>query len=333
LTDRDRRSVKTNDINNLKFFENRASHRDIGSGLQFGNSAREIPIFKNPKYESKNEYYQKNPLKEEKIKPRNSRKSLPRNLRNTLQSNNNVQRHSSRPSSSLHRLNHLLSKKNEFNNKKDIEEKESVKVTQWLPLNPDTPEISLNSQLFKREISHTLVKNMEDSDITNSKIMKLFDHVNLIHEIFYRYSHEINKILFWLQTIKQIFDFLYESKICKAVLIFGCFLLIKAKIRIKFLYNSLVKRKNKYKMIRFDEFLESSKYEEILIKFRKLASMVSQMEKNLANEERFLYFIKSYKLEKVLKGKINDVEYQRVMNSQLIGIINDKVTRSSNKNE
>ena len=213
------------------------------------------------------------------------------------------------------------------------QEKETRSLAQWLPLNPETPDISLNSQLFNGEISRTSVKNMDDSEITNSKIMKLFDHVNLVHEVFYRYSHEINKILFWMQTIKQIFDFLFESKICKAVLIFGCFLLIKAKIRIKFLYNSLVKRKNKYKMIRFDEFLESSKYEEVLVKFRNLASMVSHMEKSLAREERFLYFIKLYKLEKVLKGKINDEEYQRVMNSQLIGIINDKVMRSPKKNE
>ena len=174
---------------------------------------------------------------------------------------------------------------------------------------------------------------MEDSEITNSKVMKLFDRQNLVHEVFYRYSHEINKILFWLQTIRQIFDFLYESKICKAILIFGCFLLIKAKIRVKFLYSSLIKRKNKYKMIRFNEFLESCKYEEILVKFRQLATNITTMESSLANEERFLYFIKQYKLEKVLKGKISDEEYQRVMNSQLSGIINDKVSRTSNKNE
>ena len=158
-----------------------------------------------------------------------------------------------------------------------------------MPLNPSTPEMSLDSHLFKREISHTSVKNMNDSEITNSKIMKIFDKCNLVHEIFYRYCHEINKILFWLQTIQQIFDFLFKAKICKAVLIFGCFLLIKAKIRVKFLYSSLVKRKNKYKMIRFNEFLESSKYEETLIKFRALATNISIMEARLAGEERFLY--------------------------------------------
>ena len=163
--------------------------------------------------------------------------------------------------------------------------------------------------------------------------MKLFDEQNLIYEIFYRYCHEMNKILFWLQTIKQIFDFLYKEKICKAVLIFGCFLLIKAKIRIKFLYSSLVKRKNKYKMIRYNEFLESSKYEETLVKFKILANNISKMEKIIMHEERFTYFIKLYKLEKVLKGRINDEEYQRVLNSQLQGIINDKVAKNSKKIE
>ena len=200
-------------------------------------------------------------------------------------------------------------------------------------MNAETPDTSVTSNLFKKEVSHTLVNtNMEDSEITNSKVMKLFNNQSLVFEIYYRYCHEVNKIMFWLKTIRQIFNFLYESKICKAVLIFGCFLLIKSKIRVKFMYNSLIKRKNKYKLIRFDEFLESKKYEETLIRFRTLASHIASMENSLANEQRFLYFIKLYKLEKVLKGKINDEEYTRVMNSQLIGIIKDKVVRSSNKN-
>lgn len=200
-------------------------------------------------------------------------------------------------------------------------------MSEWLAQDSG---LSFRSGLFEQELSQT--RELEDSDVTSSKVMNLLDRGNLVQEICYRYCHEVNKVLFWLRTIRSIFDFLHASKICKAFLVFGCCLLIKAKIRVKFMYSSLVKRKNKYKLTRFREFLESPDYEQVLARFKILADHIFRMEAALLGQRRFLYFIKLYKLEKVLKGDINDKEYQRVMGSQLKGIIHDKLAQNSIKN-
>lgn len=166
-----------------------------------------------------------------------------------------------------------------------------------------------------------------ESNITNSKMMALFSKNLLIQEIFFRYSHEMNKVLFWLNTVRQIFDYLFQNKICKAFVVFGCFILVKAKYRCKSFVQSLVRRENKYKLTRFCEFLESSKYEATIAKFKMILGYVRTMEANIKKNKRFNFFIKYYHLEEIFSGKISESEFQKIISLQLTGIISEKIRR------
>lgn len=178
--------------------------------------------------------------------------------------------------------------------------------------------------LFEKKISLISDKTIDNSSLTNSKFLQLFDPENLIFEIFFRYSHEVNKILFWLNTVRQIFNYLFKNKMCKSLVVFGVLILQKAKARTKFLYKGLVRRENKYQMIRFKEFLESKKYEEILVKLKVLNNQCGAMEKQLKQSSRLSFFVKKYQLDRVMRGEIGDKEYQKVMTSQLQGLLMEK---------
>lgn len=162
-------------------------------------------------------------------------------------------------------------------------------------------------------------------------MMTLFDQSCLIQEVFFRYSHETNKILFWLNTVRQIFDFLFRKKICKAMLVFGCLILMKAKSRCKLLIQSLVRRENKYKLGRFCEFLESPKYEAAIAKFKLLLSHTRTMEASVRKVKRFFFFIKYYHLDEILGGSLSDSEFQKIVGSQLLGTIKERLKKTSAK--
>lgn len=239
-----------------------------------------------------------------------------------------------RPDHSKARQHALFNPQNEYFSKPRAHSRRSGDSRRSLPRNyrdrgPKPGAAGTDWGLFEKAVSRT--HEMDQSDVTSSKVMRLLDPGNLVREIYFRYCHEANKVLFWLRTIRRIFDWLYASQISKAFLVFGCLLLIKAKIRTKFVYTGLLKRRNKYKLIRFDEFVESPQYEQALARFRALAGHVSRMESALAGENRFLYFVKLYQLEKVLKGDISDHEYHRVMDGQLTGIIRDKLARHARR--
>ena len=159
--------------------------------------------------------------------------------------------------------------------------------------------------------------------------MQLLDPENLVNEIFYRYCHELNKITFWLSNVRQTFNYLFRNKVCKAIIIFGCLILVKAKIRATFLYNSLAKRENKYKLTRFEEFLNSRHYERTLGYFKRLRTQCRDMENEIRLSDRLMFFVRKYKLEEVVKGKISDEKYQKVMTSQLVGLIREKFNSRS----
>ena len=184
--------------------------------------------------------------------------------------------------------------------------------------------------LFEKRESGVSQETTES--LTTSKIMQMLDSENLINEIFFRYCHEINKITFWLSNVRQTFNYLFRHKVSKAVIIFGCLILVKAKIRASFLYNSLAKRENKYKLARFEEFLNSRHYERTLGFFKRLRTQCTDMENEIRLSDRLMFFVKKYKLEEVLKGKISDEKYQKVMSSQLLGLIKEKFgSRSRNR--
>ena len=159
-------------------------------------------------------------------------------------------------------------------------------------------------------------------------IMNLGDPHSANQEVFFRYCHEANKVLFLLRCVRRIFDFLHANKIYKSIMIFGCFLLIKAKFRVQYLLSSLVRRENKYKQLRFKQFLRSEQYEQIVIQFQKLKKHCSVMENRLKGSHRFRFFIIEYKLNKILNGRITDREYHQIMTSQLVGLIKEKILGS-----
>lgn len=181
--------------------------------------------------------------------------------------------------------------------------------------------------LFEKKDSRVSDRTNE-SQISRSQIMALLDNRGLIQEVFFRYSHELNKVIFWLDTARQIFDYLHQNKICKAMLVFACLNLIKAKSRCKLLIQSLVTRENRYKLGRFAEFLESPKHEAIILKFRGALAMARKMEKTLRGIRRFFFFIKYYHLEEIFQGNITDSEYQKIISSQLLGMIKEKIKKS-----
>ena len=157
--------------------------------------------------------------------------------------------------------------------------------------------------------------------------MNLFDKQSVIEEIFFRYSHEVNKIIFWLGTVRQIFNYLHQNKICKALLIFACLILERAKSRNKLLIQSLIQRENKYNLTRFPEFLESKKYELAIARLKTSLRQVRVMERSLQKIRRFHFFIKYYHLEKISKGGISNKEFQKIINSQLLGMIKEKLRK------
>lgn len=181
--------------------------------------------------------------------------------------------------------------------------------------------------LFEKKDSRVSERTNE-SQISRSQLMSLLDKRGLVQEIFFRYSHEFNKVIFWLDTARQIFDYLHQHKICKAMLVFACLNLVKAKSRCKLMIQSLVRRENKYKLARFVEFLESPKHEAIIAKFRSALGMARKMEKTLRNIRRFYFFIKYYHLEEIFQGNISDAEYQKIMSKQLLGMIREKIKKS-----
>ena len=161
--------------------------------------------------------------------------------------------------------------------------------------------------------------------------MKYLDSSSSSKEIFFFYSHELNKILFCLKTVRQIFNFLHQNKICKTMLIFACSILIKAKTDAKKLFQSLIKRENKFKLPRFSEFLESGYYESILTKFKKVTNQARKMISKISDVRRFIFFIQLHKLESIFSQPRRDSEFQKIINSKLIQIIKEKLKKANKK--
>ena len=115
------------------------------------------------------------------------------------------------------------------------------------------------------------------------------------------------------------------------MLVFACLILIKAKSRAKFMIQGLVQRENKYKVVRFAEFVESPKYEAVITKFKKALNQIRKMESSLKKVKRFYFFIKYYHLEEIFKGSISDSEFQRIISSQLLGTIKEKMKKNRRK--
>ena len=169
--------------------------------------------------------------------------------------------------------------------------------------------------------------------MTIQNIILYFDKSFLSQEIYYIYSHEVNKILFCLNTVKKIFDFLFKNKISKALLIFGFLILKTTKIKSKSLFQNLLNRKNQFKLPRFSEFLESSNYENILRTFKNVTNKCRTMERAIQKIKRFHFFITSYELEVIFTHEILNREFKQIMNSQIYNVISEQLKLRKLKKE
>ena len=110
--------MNINNIVHFKEYENRMSHKDAKNLNNFGGSSRNIQNLNaspNRFYLPENEYFQRESHKQKMGHSRNAtRRSLPRNIGNALSFPLKDQvRHSSRPSSSLQKMEDFLSKSRE----------------------------------------------------------------------------------------------------------------------------------------------------------------------------------------------------------------------------
>lgn len=183
--------------------------------------------------------------------------------------------------------------------------------------------MTINEFLFE-QIDSQKIDHSNESLLTTSNIMRYLDTSSISKEIFYFYSHELNKILFCLKTVRQIFNYLHQNKMCKIMLIFACYILMKAKTEAKKLFQSLVKRKNKFKLPRFSEFLESSSFDLILSKFKKVTNQARKMISKISDVRRFIFFIQTHRLELIFSKPLKDSDFQKILNSRLLQIITEK---------
>lgn len=192
---------------------------------------------------------------------------------------------------------------------------------------------SLQKNLMKEieEISQEKIK-LDQPTKQDSFSNIMMNHLNsneIISEIFYRYNHEANKIIFWLKTVKFIMRYLIEVKISKSIFIFATFILIKSIIRCKFLIYNLKMKTNKYNQIKFEEFVESDKYEQSIKNFEDLLHQAKSIKKFFKTSSKFSFYLHKFKLESIIQGKIYEKEFSSILTSQLIGIIKEKVINAS----
>jgi hypothetical protein len=180
---------------------------------------------------------------------------------------------------------------------------------------------SSNDLIFERVESC----NSNESKMKIQNIILYFDRTFLAKEIFYIYSHEINKMIFSLKTVQEIFNFLFKNKISKALLIFGFLILKQTKIKSKKFLENLINRNNQFKLPRFSEFLESSNYENILRKFKNVTNQCRKMEHSIKKTRKFNFFIKSYELEVIFTHEILHLEFKKIINSQIYNVISDQL--------
>lgn len=194
--------------------------------------------------------------------------------------------------------------------------------------------MNLNSeydQIFER-VQSEKIHSSNESVMTNSNILSYLDSSLLSQEIFFRYSHEANKIFFCLETIRKTCDFLHKNQISKSLLFFICIFLVKTKHICKSLVKSLVNRENIFKINRFNVFLKSHQYEKIIWKLKKVLNKVRIMEKKLKSTHRFSYFMQDYKLNKYFGIDYKETEYKKMINVQLLYIIREKIFAKQKKN-
>lgn len=189
-------------------------------------------------------------------------------------------------------------------------------------------------EFSKESSSSQISKQTLNQDINNSlyfinQVVGLLDPKSQAEEIHFRYSHDLNKLFYSLKTIRRCFTYLHQFKINKAVMVFGCLLLTRMKSQVNEMEESFLKKENKYRYFRFKEFCQSYWYTSILRQLRRIRDLCTSMENAIRLSYRFVCFVKQYNLDKILKSGVSEEEFERIMGSQLRGLIEEKILQTS----
>lgn len=128
------------------------------------------------------------------------------------------------------------------------------------------------------------------SAIMIEEILKMLRMGDIVQENFYRYSHELNKIHFLLNASRAALEYGLQGEVssqnANRLLISSMLLLLKSSFTERDTRFSLVKRENILNLMRFDDFIGSSKYELVLDLFIDTANRTSKFASMLESEAK-----------------------------------------------
>jgi hypothetical protein len=154
-------------------------------------------------------------------------------------------------------------------------------------------------------ISDYTSTNMAKQDVIN-----LLEHSYYVEEIFYQLTHEINKITFLLKTVRKIFNYQHSHSLIDIFLMFGCNILMIAKLKVKSIIEKLLYEKQLLNISRLKEFLMSKYHTQIINRLYKTRNSCEKMEKEIKNCFRFMHYIK--------KNRIHQAFYMKELSPSFI---------------
>ena len=146
--------------------------------------------------------------------------------------------------------------------------------------------------------------NMPKIDVIN-----LLEHSVYVEEIFYQLTHEINKISFLLNTVRKIFNYQHANSLIDIFLMFGCNILMIAKLTVNSIIDQLLYQKQLLNISRLKEFLMSKYHTQIINRLYKSRNACNKMEQEIKNCFRFMHYIKKNNIQKAFSMKQIDKRF------------------------
>lgn len=134
-------------------------------------------------------------------------------------------------------------------------------------------------------------------------VINLLEPAIYCEEVFYRLTHEVNKVYFQLQTVRKIFNYQHAHSLVDALLEYGCFILGAAKLRVAELIGQLLEGRQLPGVVRLGEFLRSKYQTQILDRLYKARNLCARMEGEVRGCFRFMYYIKKLGVDSALELK------------------------------
>lgn len=160
------------------------------------------------------------------------------------------------------------------------------------------PPRKINKERFLRsnqeglKISDYNSTNMPKQDVINLLVPEFYSE-----EVFFQLTHEVNKVFFWLQTVRKIFNHQHAHSLVDLFLKFGCALVAMARVRVASMIGQLFQGKRLLNIARLGEFLKSKFQTQILDRLYRARNLCARMESSVKRCFRFMYYIKKLKLD------------------------------------